>query len=175
MALAPPRCAIQRESAASARSVCSGAVVGAPWGRSQSGSGAKERCEPRGQRPRPESGEVAVEFAVRGGEDGDDAGRARVETELGYGLGVRWGEAGVLTPYGGFGYEEGGARRYRLGTRLDLGGAVDLSLEANARKAAPTPSTASDSNCASGGRAFGSQAATGAARTWNFRHSRASR
>ena len=31
---------------------------------------AEERCEPRGQRPRPEGGEVVVEVAVRGGEDG---------------------------------------------------------------------------------------------------------
>ena len=71
--------------------------------------------------------------------DGGDAGRARVEMELGYGLGVRWGEAGVLTPYGGFGYEEGGARRYRLGTRLDLGGAVDLSLEAERKEGRANP------------------------------------
>ena len=51
----------------------------------------------------------------------------RLDAELGHGYGVR---DGVLTPYGGFGYEQGGARRYRLGMRLDLGGAMDLGLEA---------------------------------------------
>ena len=55
------------------------------------------------------------------------AARLRLDTELGYGYGVR---GGVLTPYGGFGYEQGGARRYRLGMRLDLGDAIDLGLEA---------------------------------------------
>ena len=55
------------------------------------------------------------------------AARLRLDTELGYGYRVR---DGVLTPYGGFGYEQGGARRYRLGMRLDLGDAMDLGLEA---------------------------------------------
>ena len=67
-----------------------------------------------------------------------DAARARLEGEVGYGYGI-WDRAGVLTPYGGFGYEEGGARGYRLGTRLDLGGAVDLSLEAERKEGRADP------------------------------------
>ena len=48
-------------------------------GRSRSVPGAEERGEPRGQRPRPEGGEVVVEVAVRGHEDdgGEAAGRER--------------------------------------------------------------------------------------------------
>ena len=69
---------------------------------------------------------------------GGGAARSRLEAELGYGYGV-WDRAGVLTPYGGFGYEEGGARRYRLGTRLGLGGAIDLSLEAERKEGAAKP------------------------------------
>ena len=70
------------------------------------------------------------------GSSGGDAARARVETELGYGLGVRWGEAGVLTPYGGFGHEQGEARRYRLGARLELGPSLEAGLEAGRREGA---------------------------------------
>ena len=69
---------------------------------------------------------------------GGGAARSRLEAELGYGYGV-WDRAGVLTPYGGFGYEEGGARRYRLGTRLGLGGAIDLGLEAERKEGAAKP------------------------------------
>ena len=67
---------------------------------------------------------------------GGDAGRAHLETELGYGLGVRWGEAGVLTPYGGFGQEQGEARRYRLGARLELGPSLEAGLEAGRKEGA---------------------------------------
>ena len=44
---------------------------------------------------------------------------ARLDAELGYGFGALGG-SGVATPYVGFGLEEGNARRYRVGTRLDL-------------------------------------------------------
>ena len=70
---------------------------------------------------------------------GGDAGRAHLETELGYGLGVRWGEAGVLTPYGGFGQEQGEARRYRLGARLELGPSFEAGLEAGRKEGAAGP------------------------------------
>ncbi len=70
---------------------------------------------------------------------GGDAGRAHLETELGYGLGVRWGEAGVLTPYGGFGQEQGEARRYRLGARLELGPSLEAGLEAGRKEGAADP------------------------------------
>ena len=70
---------------------------------------------------------------------GGDAARAGVETELGYGLGVRWGEAGVLTPYGGFGHERGEARRYRLGARLELGPSLEAGLEAGRKEGAADP------------------------------------
>ena len=69
--------------------------------------------------------------------DGDPAS-ARLETELGYGFGL-WDGAGLLTPYSGFGYEKGGARRYRLGLRLGLGDALDLGLEADRRESAADP------------------------------------
>ena len=89
----------------------------------------------------PESGlgrlwdEVAVGRVASS--DGDPAS-ARLETELGYGFGL-WDGAGLLTPYSGFGYEKGGARRYRLGLRLGLGGALDLGLEADRRESAADP------------------------------------
>ena len=66
------------------------------------------------------------------------AASARLEMELGYGFGL-WDEAGLLTPYSGFGYEKGGARRYRLGLRLGLGDALDLGLEADRRESAAGP------------------------------------
>ena len=91
------------------------------WGASESGLG-RLWDEGVAGRASPSSG--------AGG--GDDAARARLEAELGYGFGV-WDRA-MLTPYGGSGYEEGGARRYRLGTRLDLGAAVDLGLEAERKE-----------------------------------------
>ena len=76
------------------------------------------------------------------------ADTARLEAELDYGFGV-WGGAGVMTPHLGFGCEEGGARRYRLGTRSEFG--PDLASPSvsrpNARKAPPTPSTAPASTC----------------------------
>ncbi len=69
---------------------------------------------------------------------GDDAGAARLETELGYGIGF-WSGAGVATPYAGFGYEENGGRRYRLGTRFELGPRLAVGLEAERKEGAIHP------------------------------------
>ena len=52
---------------------------------------------------------------------------------------MRWGEAGVLTPYGGFGQEQGEARRYRLGARLELGPSLEAGLEAGRKEGAANP------------------------------------
>ena len=54
--------------------------------------------------------------------------RDRLEAELGYGL-PAFGGYGVLTPYGGLSLSDGGARRYRLGTRLEIGPSLSLGLE----------------------------------------------
>ena len=77
------------------------------------------------------------EDGVTGRAPGTGAAGARLDAELGYGFGA-FGGAGVATPYLGFGYENGGARRYRVGTRLGLGDTLDLTLEAE-RKEADTP------------------------------------
>ena len=74
---------------------------------------------------------------VTGRAPGGDAGEVRLETELGYGFGVPG--PGLLTPHGGFGYRQGGVRRYRLGTRLGFGPATDLGLEAQRREGAADP------------------------------------
>ena len=50
---------------------------------------------------------------------------------MGYGLAAF---AGTLTPYGGLGLSEGGARGYRLGTRFRLGPAFELGLEGERRE-----------------------------------------
>ena len=73
-------------------------------------------------------------MAPRDGAGGGDDG-GRLEGELGYGL-AAWGEAGTLTPYGGLAVG-GGERRYRLGQRLALGGALGLEVEAS-RSERPT-------------------------------------
>ena len=61
--------------------------------------------------------------------NGDDAAPARLEAELGYGIGF-WNGAGVATPHAGFAYAEGGDRQYHLGTRLKLGPDLTLDLQA---------------------------------------------
>ena len=63
---------------------------------------------------------------------GSDAGAARLEAELGYGF--REG-AGLLTPSAGFGYGDG-ARRWRVGTRFDLGPALAVSVATERRDGA---------------------------------------
>ena len=60
-----------------------------------------------------------------------DADVARLEAELGYGIGV-WERSGVMTPHAGFGYEESGVRRYRLGTRFAFG--LDLAVGLQAKR-----------------------------------------
>jgi len=70
--------------------------------------------------------------------DGDAADGARLETELGYGFGFREG-AGVMTPHAGFGYEEGGARCYRLGTRFEFGSDLTVGLPAERKEGAADP------------------------------------
>ena len=60
------------------------------------------------------------EDGVTGRAPGAALAAARLDAELGY----------------GFGLEEGDARRYRVGTRLGLGDGLDLSLEAERKKAA---------------------------------------
>ena len=63
-------------------------------------------------------------------------GGARLEAELGYGFRA-W--AGSATPYAGFGYEDGGARRYRLGTRFAFGPDLAIGLEAERKEVADDP------------------------------------
>ena len=70
--------------------------------------------------------------------DGGDAGGARLEAELGYGFGFLEG-TGVMTPHVGFGYEEGGARRWRLGTRSAFGPDLAVGLEAERKEGAAAP------------------------------------
>ena len=74
------------------------------------------------------------EEGVTGRAPGTGAAGARLDAELGYGFGA-FGGAGVATPYLGFGYENGGDRRYRVGTRLGLGDTLDLTLEAERKEA----------------------------------------
>ncbi len=77
--------------------------------------------------------------AGRGSSSPDgDAGAARLEAELGYGIGF-WDGAGVATPHAGFGYEENGDRRYRLGTRFGLGPRFAVGLEAERKEGATHP------------------------------------
>ena len=59
----------------------------------------------------------------------------RIEAELGYGL-PAFGGAGLVTPYGGVAFANGGDRLYRVGGRLDLGAGFDLSLEGSRRERA---------------------------------------
>ncbi len=59
--------------------------------------------------------------------NGDVPG-ARIEAELGYGL-PAFGGVGLVTPYGGVSLAADGGRRYRVGSRLDLGTGFNLSLE----------------------------------------------
>ena len=58
----------------------------------------------------------------------DDLSALRLETELGYGLSALGGH-GTLTPFAGFTLTGEDARDYRLGTRLELGSSLSLSLE----------------------------------------------
>ncbi len=65
-------------------------------------------------------------LTARETEDRDDIPAAlRLDSELGYGLGLR---AGLLTPYGGFGMSND-RRELRLGARYALGERVGMNLE----------------------------------------------
>ena len=65
--------------------------------------------------------------------DGGGGNRARLETELGYGLPAFAG-AGVTTPYAGFGLAQGGERDMRAGVRVGLGAGFDLGIETERRE-----------------------------------------
>ena len=66
------------------------------------------------------------------------ANTARLEAELGYGIGF-WERSGVMTPHAGFGYEESGARRYRLGTRFAFGPDLAVGLQAERKEGPAAP------------------------------------
>ncbi len=69
------------------------------------------------------------EGAAAFGGDGGARPRARVEAEGGYGLPAPAAPGLLLTPYAGLGLEDGGARRYGMGLRLERGPAASLDLE----------------------------------------------
>ena len=60
--------------------------------------------------------------------------QGRLQAELGYGFGV-FGGQGLLSPYGGLSLAGEGARRYSLGSRLEIGSSLNLSLEGERREA----------------------------------------
>ena len=68
---------------------------------------------------------------MAGGGLGGGSPVARVDVEMGYGLAAF---AGTLTPYGGLGLSEGGARGYRMGARFRIGPAFELGLEGERRE-----------------------------------------
>ena len=70
-----------------------------------------------------------------GGADAN-VGTARLEAELGYGFGM-W--EGTGTPHAGFDYEEGGVRRWRLGTRFEFGPDMVVGLRAERKEGAADP------------------------------------
>ena len=72
------------------------------------------------------------------GDAATDADTARLEAELGYGIGF-WERSGVMTPHAGFGYEEGGARRWRLGTRFAFGPGLAVGLQAERKEGDADP------------------------------------
>ena len=61
--------------------------------------------------------------------------QARLNTEIGYGLGVAPG-MGVVTPYAGLGLAGEGAQRWRMGARWRLATAASVSIEGNLYDAA---------------------------------------
>ena len=71
--------------------------------------------------------------------DGEFEAESRIETELGYGIGLP-GTQGLLTPYTGLSLGEGGDRTWRTGTRWKIAQQATLGLEATrseARNATP--------------------------------------
>ena len=77
------------------------------------------------------SGRDATAFAV--GEDAEAEGR--LDAELGYGLGLGR-MPGVLTPYAGLSFADGGGRSWRSGTRWTIAPGAALGLEATRAEAA---------------------------------------
>ncbi len=71
----------------------------------------------------------------------DNKAQGRLETHLGYGFGV-FGGRGLLTPYSGLSLAGEGARRYSLGSRLEVGSSLNLGLEGERRE--PANDTAAD-------------------------------
>ena len=65
----------------------------------------------------------------------DNEAQGRLQAELGYVFGV-FGGTGVLTPYSGLSLAGEGAGRYTLGSRLEIGSSLNLSLEGTRREAA---------------------------------------
>ena len=63
----------------------------------------------------------------------DNEAQARLQAELGYGFGVLGGQ-GLLTPYSGLSLADEGARRYSLGSRLEIGPSLNLSFEGERRE-----------------------------------------
>ena len=75
-----------------------------------------------------------------GGEQEFEA-TARLETDLGYGIGVP-GTRGIVTPYAGLSLAEGSSRRYRTGARWNVAPGAVLGLEATRQGGANgTPGT----------------------------------
>ena len=70
--------------------------------------------------------------------DDTDADTARLEAEVGYGIGF-WEGSGLATPHAGVGYGNDGERRWRLGTRFAFGPAVAVGLEAERKEGAAAP------------------------------------
>ncbi len=81
---------------------------------------------------------MAGRASSSGAADAAAAGTARLEAELGYGFGF-WEGTGVMTPHAGFGYEESGARRYRLGTRFAFGPDLAVGLQAERKEGPADP------------------------------------
>ena len=68
------------------------------------------------------------ENGVAAGASPADQATARLNAEIGYGLGAAYG-LGLVTPYTGLGLADGGARSWRMGARWQLAPAASLSVE----------------------------------------------
>ncbi len=75
------------------------------------------------------------ENGVAAGASPADQARARLNTEIGYGLGAAHG-LGLVTPYTGLGLSGGGARSWRMGARWQLAADASLSVEGTLHEAA---------------------------------------
>ena len=75
------------------------------------------------------------ENGVAAGASPADQATARLNTEVGYGLGAAHG-LGLVTPYAGLGLADGGARSWRMGARWQLAAGASLSAEGSLHEAA---------------------------------------